>query len=82
MRSPGPTWSGAGPGSNGVVLSIRAYNAEGGGAGQFMIPLVFADPTYLYLSSENETGIVRVESDLRSFAATGGSVHFIELRSE
>ncbi|SFJ32188.1 hypothetical protein SAMN02799624_04047 [Paenibacillus sp. UNC496MF] len=59
----------AGPGSYGVALSVRAYNAEGGGAGQFMIPIVFAEPTYLYLSSENETGILMVESDLRSFAA-------------
>lgn len=59
----------AGPGANDVELSVRAYNAEGGTAGQFMIPLVFAEPTYLYLSLENATGIVMVESDLRSFAA-------------
>ncbi|MDI4647485.1 hypothetical protein [Cohnella hashimotonis] len=59
----------AGPGSNGVALSVRAYNAEGGSAGQFMVPVVFAEPTYLYLSLENEAGIVMVESDLRSFAA-------------
>ncbi|SFB62436.1 hypothetical protein SAMN05216312_12128 [Cohnella sp. OV330] len=33
----------AGPGSNGVALSVRAFNAEGGAAGQL---LVFAEPTY------------------------------------